>query len=63
MSDRLTERERWLMDQAWMVAKSQSERYESTNAHPGYLNCAEWLDDIAADGVTVEMVLAKEAPR
>ena len=59
---KLTNRELWLMDQAWIVAKSQAERFGAHDNHPGYINCKEWLDDDAADGVTVEMVLAKDAP-
>jgi len=54
MGDALTEREKWLMKQAFKMGFDRNAGYE-------YLD--EWLSDIAADGgVTVEMVLAKETP-
>lgn len=47
----LTEREKWLMRKAFFAAHTTSRNFRG------------WLNDEAADGVTVEMVLAKDAPR
>ena len=54
----LTEREKWLMRQAWIQAQDDVDTGKSS-----YQGINEWLDDSAADGgITVEMVLTKEAP-
>ncbi len=58
----LTERERWLMDRAWMVC-AENHAYSRGADDTAYMNCAEWLDDLAAGGVTVEERLAKDAPK
>ena len=47
----LTDREKWLMEQAWDVSKVDTRFYFN-----------QWLLDMAADSVTVEMVLEKDAP-
>jgi len=47
----LSAREKWLMEKA----------YEHGASHPNTY-FPEWLNQHAADGVTVEMVLIKEAP-
>lgn len=47
----LTEREKWLMREAFEKAMI-------------YVDFDIWLEDLAADGgITVEMVLAKDAPK
>ncbi len=63
----LTDREKWLMAQAFKAGygRGHNDTAESCyNVSCEYDDdCAlEWLADMAADAVTVEMVLAKEAP-
>jgi hypothetical protein len=48
----LTTREKWLMEKAYEAA-----HHVVSPPFDG------WINDMAADGVTVEMVLAKDAPR
>lgn len=55
-TDTLTEREKWLMRRAWV------EGWDVGNLHDPIKGMDDWLSGMAADGVTVEMVLAKEAP-
>jgi hypothetical protein len=48
---KLTQRERWLMEKAYERARHVVSPY-----------FGDWLEEMAADGVTVEQVLVKEAP-
>lgn len=52
----LTDREKWLMQRAWTAAWTTG-----MNRTRNY-SMQDWLNDSAADGVDIEMVLAKEAP-
>lgn len=52
---KLSEREKWLMSEAFKCGV-----YSSNNTSSGYKNINDWLDDMVADGVTVEMLLVKE---
>lgn len=53
----LTEREKWLMRKAWSMG------FDSCEGFSNYHLLDDWLSDMAADAVTVEMVLAQEAPQ
>ena len=52
----LTDRELWLMQRAWAAGRAVG------NSGCRNYNMHDWLNDSAADGVTVAMVLEKEAP-
>jgi len=63
----LTEREKWLMAEAFKVGYGRGHNDTVEGAYNGACEheneCAfEWLDDMAGDAVTVEMVLARAAP-
>ena len=63
----LTEREKWLVAQAFRQGYGRGHNDTVECAYNGVCehenDCAmEWLNDMAADAVTVEMVLAKAAP-
>jgi hypothetical protein len=47
----LTEREKWLMEQAFTAA-----RYDNMRTFD------EWLKRLVAEGETIEMILVKDAP-
>lgn len=52
----LTDREKWLMQRAWAAGWDAG-----TSGRRNY-SMQAWLDDSAADGATVEMILETEAP-
>ena len=63
----LTKREMWLMAQAFQAGYGRGHNdtvdgcYNGSCEHEN--DCAfDWLNDITADAVTVEMVLEKDAP-
>lgn len=61
----LTEREKWLVEQAYEAgADSILDVAESYALHIyRFKPCQHWLEDIVADGgVTVELALCKDAP-
>lgn len=61
---KLTERELWLINQAYTQGYEQA---HNDTVDGGYTDaeecCSDWLSDMAGDSVTVEMVLNKEAPK
>lgn len=63
----LTEREKWLMVKAFQAGYGRGHDDTVDGGYNGVCehenDCAfDWLDATSADAMTVEMVLAKEAP-
>lgn len=56
LGGKLTDREKWLMRRAWSAG------YAAGDVHDPMVGMNDWLQEHAADGVTVEMALAKGAP-
>ena len=63
----LTEREKWLVIKAYQVGYGRGHNDTVEGDYNGACEHADdcvldWLHDLAADAVTVEMVLVKDAP-
>jgi hypothetical protein len=59
----LTVRERWLIMQGFVAGYESGHHDTVESQYSDAAECfADWLVDMAADGVTVEMVLDKDAP-
>ena len=59
----LTARERWLIMQGFVAGYERGPHDTVESQYSDASECfADWLTDMGADAVTVEMVLAKDAP-